>query len=69
MQRTEFDHDEEIRQLAYRLWQDAGCPHGADLQHWLKAQELWLESHRSENRTQPSNARKPRKTRKLKREL
>ena len=69
MQGTEIDRDEEIRQLAYRLWQDAGCPNGADLQHWLKAQELWRENHPSKNRTKPSKARKPGKSRKIQREL
>ncbi|MGZ8485874.1 MAG: DUF2934 domain-containing protein, partial [Candidatus Binatia bacterium] len=43
MQGTEIDRDEEIRQVAYRLWQEAGCPNGADLQHWLRAQDLWQE--------------------------
>jgi hypothetical protein len=60
MQGTEIDRDEEIRQLAYRLWQESGCPNGSDLQHWLKAQEIWLEVH------SPSKARKPRQTRTLK---
>jgi len=69
MQGTEIDQDEEVRQLAYRMWQEAGCPNGSDLQHWLKAKEIWLESHRPEKQTKPSKARKPRPTRKLNREL
>ena len=69
MQGTEIDRDEEIRQLAYRLWQESGCPNGSDLQHWLKAQELWQEKHRPKSRPKPTKARKPRQTRTLKREL
>ena len=69
MQGTEIDRDEEIRQLAYRFWQEAGCPDGTDLQHWLKAEESWLENHPSENRTKPTKARKPRQARAVKREL
>ena len=69
MQGTEIDRDEEIRQLAYRLWQEAGCPNGSDLQHWLRAQELWQEEHRPKSRPKPAKARKPRLTRTLKREL
>ena len=69
MQGTEIDRDEEIRQLAYRLWQESGCPNGSDLQHWLKAQELWLEKHRPKNRTKLAKAKKPRQTRTLKRDL
>ncbi len=69
MQGKEIDRDEEIRQLAYRLWQESGCPNGSDLQHWLKAQELWQEKHRPKNRTKPAKAKKPRQTRTLKRDL
>ena len=72
MQGREIDRDEEIRQLAYKFWQEAGCPNGSDLQHWLKAQEFWQENHRSENQTKASKAKKPRQTRKIskiKREL
>jgi hypothetical protein len=62
MQGTQIDQDEEVRQLAYRIWQEAGCPHGADLQHWLKAQEIWLESHRPQkSRSKPSTAAKTKK--------
>jgi hypothetical protein len=69
MQGREIDGDEEVRQLAYRIWQEAGCPNGSDLQHWLKAKEVWQENHRSENQPKPSKARKPRQTRTVKREL
>jgi len=69
MQGTEIDGDEEVRQLAYRIWQEAGCPNGSDLQHWLKAKEIWLENQPSETRTKPSKAKKPRQTRTVKREL
>ena len=69
MQGTEIDRDEEIRQLAYGIWQEAGCPNGSDLQHWLQAKELWLEIHSPKSRPKPSKARKPRQTRTLKSEL
>jgi len=67
---TQIDRDQEVRQLAYRIWQEAGCPHGSDLQHWLKAQEIWLETHpQKKSRTKPPKATKPRKTRTAKRDL
>ena len=69
MQGTEIDGDEEVRQLAYRIWQEAGCPNGSDLQHWLKAKETWLATHGPEKQTKPSKARKPIQARTLKREL
>jgi hypothetical protein len=69
MQGTEIDRNEEIRKLAYRLWQESGCPNGSDLQHWLKAQELWQENHRPKTRTKAAKAKKPKPTRTLKSEL
>lgn len=33
--------DEEIRQIAYQLWLDEGCPHGQHLDHWRRAEEIW----------------------------
>ena len=64
---TEVNRDEEIRQLAYRLWQEAGCPNGSDWQHWLNAEAIWLENQ--SNSTKPAKARKPRQSRTVKREL
>ena len=64
---TQFDRDEEIRQLAYKIWQEAGYPNGSDLQHWLKAQEIWLETHGpKKSRAITSKAGKPKKTRAVK---
>ena len=41
--------DEEIRQLAYRFWQEDGCHDGYDVQHWLKAETIWWEEHRRQS--------------------
>jgi Protein of unknown function (DUF2934) len=46
MQGTEMNRDEEIREVAYKLWQEEGYPHGYEVQHWLKAEEIWQEKHR-----------------------
>jgi hypothetical protein len=46
MQAKEANREQEIRQLAYKLWQDAGCPHGQDVTYWLTAESLWLDERR-----------------------
>ena len=72
MQSTESNREEEIRQLAYRFWQEEGCPNGAELQHWLKAEATWLKEHRptqESNTPKSTKARKPRQSRTVKREL
>ena len=37
------DRDERIREIAYFLWLEEGCPEGAAERHWLAA-ETSLES-------------------------
>jgi len=69
---TDVNRDEEIRQLAYKIWQEAGCPNGCDIQHWLKAESIWAEIHpldKPRNSAKPAKARKPRQARTVKREL
>src|SRR5262249_60839662 len=34
------DFDERVRQRAYRLWVEEGCPEGRSDVHWEKAREL-----------------------------
>jgi hypothetical protein len=36
--------DEEIALGAYRLWLQAGCPHGRDQEHWLKARAQLIKA-------------------------
>jgi len=33
------DREHRIREIAYLIWQEEGCPHGRDREHWLKACE------------------------------
>ena len=64
MQGTEMNRDEEIRQAAYKLWQEEGCPHGYDVQHWLKAEAIWLKEKSRKNRPNPKN--RPKQSKSLK---
>lgn len=61
MEDTETNRDEEIRQLAYRLWQQEGCQNGDDGQHWLKAETIWLEEHRPKKEPKKSKSPQGRK--------
>lgn len=61
---TEPNRDEEIRQLAYRIWQEAGCPDGNDVQNWLTAEAIWLQQHGAPSQAKSTKAAKPRKPRK-----
>jgi hypothetical protein len=37
--------EDEVKCIAYRLWQEEGCCHGRDLEHWLRAEMLWVEQN------------------------
>ncbi len=56
--------DDEIRQIAYHLWRDEGCPDGRQLEHWTKAESIW---HARQNgitepvKDAPAKAKRPRK--------
>jgi hypothetical protein len=32
-----MDREDRIRQRAYRIWEDEGCPDGRDREHWDRA--------------------------------
>jgi Protein of unknown function (DUF2934) len=40
MNRMEVERNAEIRELAYRIWEEEGYPHGHEVQHWLKAESV-----------------------------
>jgi hypothetical protein len=33
--------EDEIRTIAYYIWQDEGCVHGRDCEHWIRAEAIW----------------------------
>jgi len=36
-------HEEEVRLIAYSIWEDEGRPNGCDLAHWFKAEAICRE--------------------------
>jgi hypothetical protein len=58
------NREEEIRQIAYQLWQDEGSPHGRHLDHWLKAESIWCKQQAAQQPEQlrSSKARPKRKS-------
>jgi hypothetical protein len=33
--------EEEIRLIAYNMWEEENCPKGKDCEHWLMAEAIW----------------------------
>jgi len=72
MWRMEIEAQEQIRELAYRIWQAEGYPNGYDVQHWLKAEAIWQEKNRPKSqpkKSKPIKSTKSRKTRATETEL
>jgi DUF2934 family protein len=65
MQGMEMNRDEEIRQVAYKLWQEEGCPDGYEVKHWLKAETILLEEKRPQREPKQSKAIKKRNSKKI----
>ena len=34
------EHEQRVRERAYRLWEENGCPHGRDVELWEQAEDL-----------------------------
>jgi hypothetical protein len=46
--RAKMDHDDKVRVIAYRLWEQEGRPDGRALDHWPKAEALWDDEQQFE---------------------
>jgi hypothetical protein len=38
---------DEIRLIAYSIWEEEGCPDGRDSEHWLRAEAIWEENRKA----------------------
>jgi hypothetical protein len=41
--------DEQIRLIAYQIWEEEGRPHGKHVEHWIQAERRWSQMNRSGN--------------------
>jgi len=40
--------EDEIRIIAYSIWEEEGCFAGHDCEHWLRAEVIWEEKQKNE---------------------
>ncbi len=38
--------EDEIRLIAYHIWEGEGCPNGRDCDHWYMAETVWEEQQK-----------------------
>ena len=46
---NEKNASQRVREIAYRLWQEEGCPQGEALRHWFSAKALF-EAEQAEHK-------------------
>jgi hypothetical protein len=49
---TMTDHNDRIREIAYFLWLDEGCPEGEEERHWAAAETLLQSEPEQRKRTE-----------------
>ena len=37
--------EDEIRLIAYEIWEGEGCPIGRDCEHWFRAEVVWEQKN------------------------
>ncbi len=50
-------HEEEIRLMAYRIWEDQGRQDGRDVEQWLEAEAMWQRQTHGQQTLLPSHGR------------
>jgi hypothetical protein len=38
--------EDEIRLIAYNIWEQESCPNGKDCEHWFRAEAIWEEQQK-----------------------
>jgi|WetSurMetagenome_2_1015567.scaffolds.fasta_scaffold896032_2 hypothetical protein len=50
--------EDEIKLIAYSIWQQEGCLDGYDCDHWFKAEEIWEDQQKKRgNLTKKTDSR------------
>jgi hypothetical protein len=37
---------DEIKLIAYSIWEQEGCPNGKDCEHWFRGEVIWEEQQK-----------------------
>lgn len=51
--------EDEVRLIAYHIWEEQGCPNGRDCEHWYVAETIWEERQKpaaSKKKAEPAKA-------------
>jgi hypothetical protein len=59
-----MDREEEIRLIAYEIWQKESCCQGRNCEHWVRAELIWENRNKEQDPAKKTEVKKARKTRK-----
>ena len=45
--REGMGREDEIRLIAYAIWEEESCPDGRDCEHWLMAETVWEQREKA----------------------
>jgi hypothetical protein len=55
--------EDEIKLIAYNIWEQQGCPNGHDCEHWFLAESIWEQQKRKtaqkNTKAEPKDVKKP----------
>jgi len=54
--------EDEIRLIAYNIWEQEGCIDGHDCEHWVRAEAIWQqEEQKVTTQSTKAESKQPRK--------
>ena len=60
--------EDEIRIIAYRIWEEESCCDGHDCEHWSKAEVIWEEKQKNETDSADTKAKSKQTTKQSKKD-
>lgn len=48
--------EDEIKLIAYNLWEEEDCPDNKECEHWYRAELIWQEQQKPNTRTKVNRA-------------
>ncbi len=48
--------EDEIRLIAYKIWEEEGCVNGNDCEHWFRAEIIWKQRQNTSGKKEKTKA-------------
>jgi hypothetical protein len=58
--------EDEIRLIAYSIWEEENCQDGRDCEHWIRAEAIWEEKQKNAAASTDTKAKSKRTTKQSK---